>query len=369
MFRIEGSDIETLTKIERVYTELKGRISDLPAGGRFPSIRNVMREFNVSQITVDKAMELLVQDGLIVKRPKQGIFTARCDKTKAHAPRHTLAVAVPSYPSSVYERYLEELSSQVQRIGEVADVIRYDWRDRIIQSLPKKNINALILVPTSSRLTPADFFGLSQFKIPIVLISRMIRDVAIDCVEPDNVMGGELAAKHLISLGHRNLAILQAEPAGVSSESRIDGFTRKAKQMGVEDISCFDSETKPGENSALKAYEFLKSRIKTDGLGFTGLFVISDGTALGALRALHDLDISIPEQVSVVGFGDDPESVLYHPSLTTIGCDYHKVAEEAVNIIERRLSGDTKGVIQTFIPVTLVERESTGRRRTKSAGR
>ena len=339
---------------------MKDRFAERPSGIRFPSIRDVMREFNVSQFTVDKAMTLLAKDGLVVRDPKRGVFTTSRDKTNTRKKMHTLAIAVPSYPSSVYELYITELSSQVRRIGEVVKVIRYDWRDRIVQSLPQKEVDALILIPTSCRLTPADFYGLSQFKIPVVLISRTIRDVAIDCVEPDNVMGAELAAEHLISLGHKKLSILLAEPEGVSSESRIDGFTRKAKLLGIENISLMDSQTKPGENSAMNAYEFLKNKIKTDGLDFTGLFVLSDMTALGAMRALHDLKISIPGQVSGVGFGDDPESPLYHPSLTTVGTNYRLVAKEAVDIIELRLSGDKEEVIQTFIPMTLVKRESTG---------
>jgi len=353
--------IETSTKIERVYSELKDRISGLPSGTRFPSIREVMREFSVSQITVDKAMRLLSREGLIVKKPKQGIFTASASSKGSYAKKHTLAVAVPSYPSSVFEQYLEELTSQVKRIGEVVEVIRYDWRSRIVQTLPKKDIDALILVPTSGRLTPADFYGLSQYKVPVVMISRMIRDVAIDCVEPDNVMGGELAAEHLISLGHQKLAILLAEPAGVSSDSRIDGFTRRTAREGIEDVFLIDCETRPGENSAIKAYESLKAKINEKGLMFTGLFVLSDSTALGALRALHDLKISIPGQVSVVGFGDDPEAKLFHPSLTTVRGEYREVAREAVEIIERRLSGDCEEVIQKMIPMTLIQRESTGK--------
>jgi DNA-binding LacI/PurR family transcriptional regulator len=130
--------------------------------------------------------------------------------------------------------------------------------------------------------------------------------------------------------------------------------------MGIEDVALLNSHTQPGENSALKAHEFMKNRMKTDGLDFTGLFVLTDMTALGAMSALHGFSISIPGQVSVIGFGDEPESSLYHPSLTTIGCNYQEVAREAVDIIEKRLSGDTEEVIQKFIPMTLVERESTG---------
>jgi DNA-binding LacI/PurR family transcriptional regulator len=73
------------------------------------------------------------------------------------------------------------------------------------------------------------------------------------------------------------------------------------------------------------------------------------------------LKISIPGQVSVVGFGDDPEAKLFHPSLTTVRGEYREVAREAVEIIERRLSGDCEEVIQKMIPMTLIQAESTGK--------
>jgi DNA-binding LacI/PurR family transcriptional regulator len=233
-------------------------------------------------------MRLLSREGLIVKKPKQGIFTASASSKGSYAKKHTLAVAVPSYPSSVFEQYLEELTSQVKRRGEVVEVIRYDWRSRIVQTLPKKDIDALILVPTSGRLTPADFYGLSQYKVPVVMISRMIRDVAIDCVEPDNVMGGELAAEHLISLGIRSWRFYWPSRRACRSDSRIDGFTRRTAREGIEDVFLIDCETRPGENSAIKAYESLKAKINEKGLMFTGLFVLSEfdgvGGASGAAR-------------------------------------------------------------------------------------
>jgi LacI family transcriptional regulator len=316
-----------------------------------------MREFNVSQITVDRAMEMLSREGLIVKHPKKGTFVGGEEQVR----RHTLAIAAPNFVSVVYESYLIQLSLAAERIGEVAEVIRYDWRNRILQELPSnKDIDGLILVPTSHRLTPEDFYGLSKFEVPVVLISRVLRDIAMDAVEPDNEMGGEMAAEHLIGLGHRKLAILLGQPVGVSTDSRVAGFCRKAKSMGVGEVEIISCETRPGEHANLVTYEKFKAKLAKDGLHFTGLFVDSDGSALGALKALHDLKISIPGQVSVVGYDDLPDSRVYYPSLTTIHEDHAEVARVAVEIIEKRLEGDREGTIQRTIPPTLVVRESTG---------
>jgi DNA-binding LacI/PurR family transcriptional regulator len=349
------------TKIEKVYHQLRGKIEQMPSGAPLPSIRNVMKEFEVSQFTVDRALDLLLKENLIVKQPKGRTYVGEAAGETRPARKHSIVIAAPNYVSVVYESYLIQLSLAAERIGEVAEVIRYDWRNRILQELPSnKEIDGLILVPTSHRLTPEDFYGLSKFEVPVVLISRVLRDIAMDAVEPDNEIGGELAAEHLIGLGHRKLAILVGQPIGVSTDSRVGGFCRKAKSLGIGEVEIISCDTRPGEHANLVTYEKFKAKMVRDGKHFTGLFVDSDGSALGALKALHDLKISIPGEVSVVGYDDLPDSRVYYPSLTTIHEDHAEVARVAVEIIEKRLSGDREGTIQRTIPPTLIKRESTG---------
>ena len=351
---------ETATKVEWVYAELKGRIARWHRGNKMPSIRNLMREFNVSQITVDRAMDRLSEEGLIVKRPKKGIFVGPVSNQDLSVKKHTIAVAVPNYPSPIYDDYLLHLDREIRTVGELAEVIRYDWRERILQDLPSKKVDGLVLIPTGSRFSPRDFAVLGRFDRPVVLISRVLRDVGIDCVEPDNELGGELAAEHLLGLGHRRLAVLLSEPVGPATDSRIAGFMRRAAQAGVTDVRVINAETRPGENAAWKAYESMKTSVGKEA-AFSGLFVLSDGSALGALKALHELKVPVPGQVSVMGFGDIPEAGLFHPALTTIHEDRATVAREAVKILEARMAGKKGEPIHRFIPPTVVCRESTGK--------
>jgi LacI family transcriptional regulator len=351
--------IDTKTKIDQLYDGLKSRINNMSKGERFLSVREAMNEYRVSQVTVDKAMMKLSDEGLLIRMPKVGTFVSDPDLKKNEIRKHRFGIAVPNYPSSIYETYISHISHHIQQKGEVTEIIRYDWQDRVVTSLPKRQVDGLVIIPTGLCLTPEDLYRISQFNIPTVLIGRVLRGVTFDCVEPDNEIGGELVAEHLIKLGHSKLAMLLAEPAGVSTESRIKGFHRIAENAGIKEITVIDCQTKPGENAALKAYEVLQKIIDKNGCFFTGLFVMSDGSALGALKALHDAGILIPKEVSVVGFDDIPESQLYYPALTTVRGDYDQVSQTAVDIIERRLAGDKTEAIQLQIPPQLVVREST----------
>lgn len=352
--------IETSTKFEKVYHSLKKQIAVLPPGMRIPSVRDVMRQYGVSQITVDRAMSMLAKDNLIVTRVGKGTYVSDTSSAKSSSATHKIAIAVHDWPCSLSDLFLSELSEKINQIGELTRVIRYNWADRIIRTLPREKIDALIIIPPGAKLEPSDIYRVYNFSIPVVLVDRVLHNLTVDCVGTDNEYGGAMVANHLIKSGHRKLAVLIAEPHVTTAESRVAGFCKQAKLSGIDHVEIIDCQTISGQNSTSQAYNVLKSKIETGGFNSTGLFVTSDPTALGALKALHDSGISIPKEVGVVGFDDIPESKFYHPSLTTIHQDVPAIAEAAIEIIEKRLSGRKAESYQRAIPPRLVIRESTG---------
>jgi len=349
-----------MTKAERVYRELRQRVETMDRGMRFPSVRQVIRELGVSQVTVDRALDRLSEEGLIVRRPKRGIFIAGDDEPGREVSTRRIGVAIPDYPSPVYESYARHMMRQVDAAGHMVRLLRYSWRDRVPRGLTLERLDGLVLVPTGTQFHPEDIYRISRMGVPVVLMERLVPGVVMDCVGPDNEGGGALAASHLIELGHRRLAVLVCEPRGVTLEARVAGFRRQVEASGLASPRVIDGHVEPGESAALRACLVLKGEIEREGVTFTGLFVVSDGSAIGALKALHDGGIGIPDQVSVVGFGDIPEAAVYHPSLTTIREDTAAMAHAAVEIIERRLDGDQTPAIQRVLAPDLVVRESTG---------
>jgi len=347
------------SKFKNVYSDLKNRISDLPPGQRLPTIREIMEEFKVSQVTVERALTLLSRDGLILRSSRKGTYVAETKKRTTSRKTFRIALAVPDYPSPVCDAFLPALKTRIKQIGELSKIIRFDWRDRILRAIPRNQFDGLILFPAAGKYDPSDLQRIKDFKIPVVVMSRIFSDIAVDCVSTDDDFGGALAAEHLLSLGHRKLAVLISEPHVPTVDAKVNGFCKRAHLAGIDDVEIIDCQTQAGEQSSWKACETLKSRIETGGLTFSAVFVVSDASALGAIKACHTLKIDIPERLSLIGFDGIPEGEVYHPALTTIHCDRNLDVQAAVDILSCRLAGNQEQAIQRLIRPKLVIREST----------
>lgn len=347
------------SKFKTLYSDLKGRIGTMPAGHRLPTVREVMEEFRVSQVTVERALSLLSKEGLIVRSSRKGTYVSESrSSTKARA-TYRIALAMPDYPSPVFDAFLPALKTQLEQIGELSKIIRFDWRNRVVRSVPKNQIDGLVLFPATGKYEPSDLQRIKDFGIPVVVMSRMFADIAVDCVATDDDFGGSLAAEHLLSLGHRKLAVLISEPRVPDVDAKIEGFCKRAHLAGLDDIELIDCHTQPGDSASWKAYETLKSRIEAGGLTFTGVFVVSDSSALGAIKACHILGIDVPGQLSIIGADGIAEGAMYHPALTTVFGDRMLEVQAAADILALRLAGNRGQAIQRLIRPTLVVRDST----------
>lgn len=347
------------TKSDTIYRELKSRIQTMAAGARLPSVRVTMRQFGVSQVTVDRAMRRLAKEGIIEKRVGMGTFVAGGAHRKNRIGLKHIAIAVPDVSSPVLDNYLELLRMRIEQNGDLAKVIRYDYRDRVPRTLPRESLDGLLFYPTASYMEGEEIVRLKKFGVPVVILDGTYPNLAVDSVSANDTYGGSLAADHLLKLGHRRLGILVGEPRTGTVDRRMEGFCLQARLMGVEEPQIYDAGTRTGEWSIQKAYEEMKQRIAAGALNVTGLFVVSDVTALGCLKACHETNIQVPEQISVIGFDGLEEGSFYHPSLTTIQVDRDKEARAALEILQRRWSGDSTPSIQKEICPKLITRDST----------
>jgi len=303
-------------------------------------------------------MERLHREGWIVRRVGKGTFVAPETRDRPATARRTIMLALPDYPSPNYEAYAQIFSRLTQDAGHEARIVRYDWRDKILRTIPREAMEGLIVVPAGARLDVADMYRLKRVNVPFVVMDRLLNGLEIDFVCGDDELGAGMAADHLLKLGHRRLAVLLSEPR--VDERRENGFLRQARFGGAEYVETIDCRTISGDSSFRRAYEILTARIPKEGLNFSGLFVLSDTSALGALKAFHDLKINVPEQVSVVGFDGTLEGEFYHPALTTIRIDNEEKFRQAIAILRRRLDNGRDGALCHLVKPELVVRESTG---------
>jgi DNA-binding LacI/PurR family transcriptional regulator len=170
----------------------------------------------------------------------------------------------------------------------------------------------------------------------------------------DQQYGTGLGMKHLLDLGHRRIACITGPPRWSASKERRKGWANTLQREGLELGPCLE-----GDWSAASGFAAAVRLLESSPRPFTAIVVANDHMALGVLRALHAKDIKVPEDISVVGYDDLPESRFFEPPLTTIHHDFARQGERSVEVLLSIIEGEKfESPLQLLRP-ELVIREST----------
>lgn len=188
--------------------------------------------------------------------------------------------------------------------------------------------------------------------VPLVLVEG---DLSRDAwsVGVDQAAGARLATEHLLDLGHREILHLAGPLDWSEARARRDGWRTAMVAAGLRPL-----EPLPGDWSLARGYA---ARDEVLASGATAVFAANDQLALGLLCALHEGGRSVPHDLSLVGFDDQPEAAYAIPPLTTIRQDFGSVGRRAVETLRRAIGGEP-GLVQQLVQPELVSRASTARR-------
>jgi len=212
--------------------------------------------------------------------------------------------------------------------------------ERYLETLLDRRVEALIVV-ANWLFVNIDVMGdLEKNNIPTAMIGRELQAGSVSSVIVDNELGAQAAIEHLFSLGHRQIAFLRGPRHIADTAPRWNGIRNFAKAHGLQidaDL-VFDL---PGSGNPLSGFEAgcsLTEELVRRKRQFTALMAFDDMTAFGAIRALTNCGIRVPEQVSVIGFDDIAHSSLLTPALTTVRQPMPEMGEMAVSIVAESIS-------------------------------
>jgi len=168
----------------------------------------------------------------------------------------------------------------------------------------------------------------------------------------DQKLGARMAVAHLISLGHQQIGHVSGPLDWVDGKARVDGWREELAEAGLPDDLLVEGDWSAGSGYRI-GQQLAEQR------SATAVFVSNDQMALGLLRAFGEKGIRVPEDVSLVGFDDQPESAYFMPPLTTVRQDFEELGRRCVDAMvgEIEQGADVSGVVVT---PELVVRESTG---------
>jgi LacI family transcriptional regulator len=196
--------------------------------------------------------------------------------------------------------------------------------------------------------------------IPTVLVGTGRENASGSSVRIDNFRAAHEMTRYVQSLGHHKIGFIQGHPQQIDSAQRYQGYREAMREAGLPINTDWVKQGYYTYRSGLTAgEEILSGRHRP-----TAIFASNDDMAAGALTAAHKLRISVPEELSVVGFDDSPVANIVWPSLTTIRQPIEKLTKLALSMlleeIKRHRSGAPRTDQQKVIRLSLVERESAG---------
>lgn len=234
-------------------------------------------------------------------------------------------------------------------ITSIAELTQYEL-EQAINTLRRQAVEGiLIIAPLLGAET--DFLKELVNIIPIVLVDAdQASGLAFSSV--DQKAGGKLGAAHLLKLGHCNIAFLGGPQQWNDAQLREQGWLSVLAGAGLEPVA-----QAYGDWSAQSGYRAVKQLLKKR--NFTGLLVANDQMALGALRAIREAGLEVPEDISVVGFDNIPESDYFDPPLTTVEQDFPNLGQTCLNQLLALIETPAEAPPVRVIPPKLVIRAST----------
>ena len=197
-----------------------------------------------------------------------------------------------------------------------------------------------------------------SFPFPVIAISGHRNVAGVTNVVIDHKRAAELALEHLVRLGHRDIAFMKGPKVSSDSEVRWQSICEVASNMGLKmhPELCVEMEfSTPFPDMGYPVIE----RLLAQGGHFTALFAFNDVSAIGAIRALRDAGMEVPDDVAVVGFDDIPSAAYNTPSLTTIRQPLRRMGEIAAQTLLERLRTKGAALPEVAVEPELVIREST----------
>lgn len=316
--------------------------------------RVINNEPHVSEKTRRRVMAVIEREGFAPNPAARALVTQR---TKV------IGVVIPVRPFVIFEDafYFPTLLHGVSRVSNERDYAMLLWlgqsdedEKRFYQRISSNRLVDGVVIASATHDNPlvAHFF---EMNVPFVLVERPAHHQdQISYVTIDNVEAASDAVSHLISVGRRRVGSITGSLVNTDGIDRVEGYKRAlhAARLPVDESLIVE-----GNFTYRSGYMGMKILLARS---VDAVFAASDVTARGALQALHEAGVRVPDDVAVVGFDDLPTAVQVRPRLTTVRQPIEEKGASAAALLLDMLETNTYEPRRVVLPTQLIVRESCG---------
>lgn len=340
-------------KYQHLADILKEQLRTHPAGKRLPSVRSLMKRFQVSQHTVMRALDLLQREELVTRRHGSGIFRSDVNRSP------TIAFCRSNFNS---------IETQGKENSLLAGCTKRGWKLSIHRFEPGKvdsfsdeiEADGFIILPEMVTFQSPLLSRIVKNQIPRIVLGRDTGSAGLDFVTGNDYGVLNELILGLVERGHNKLAFLVSEVHFYEVRERIKAFSQLCRILGLEYV-ILAPQIQYGENSISKSETFLRKYLTQHSprLPFTALITCSLCGSIPALRVLYYAGFKVPDNCSLCCMGTDTNSHYLIPSLTNASAHHQESAEACLSLLEKRFAGDASPLLFEMISYHVQWREST----------
>jgi LacI family transcriptional regulator len=330
-----------------------------------PTINDVAKRAGVAPITVSRVIN---NSGYFSEETRQRVEAAiaelgyvpnRLARGLRTKQTNTLALVMTDITNPFFTtvaRGVEDTAGEADYTVTFCNTDESEAKEqKYLNLLIQQQVDGILLVP--ARSTPDSVNYLQKHSTPVVVLDRRMPGGETDVVRCDSEKGAYHLVRLLLDLGHRRIAILGG-PEGVSTaEDRLSGYRQAMEEEGLKD---YKELVQVGSFTQSSGYEMAKQAVSLTTRP-TAIFAANNFIAFGALKALQESGLKVPEDLALVAFDDLPPALVIFPFLTVAAQPAYEMAQEATKLLLARLQNDTARECQEIIlPTELIVRQSSG---------
>lgn len=368
---------------EKIVSDIIDQLNNgsLHVGDKLPTEIELAKSYSVSRITVTKAMNILKQEGYLIRFPNRGTFVSedfpRVNKSSSiktdilttnaklnNGDTHNIkkiAFLMPVIEGSFCLNIIRGLSSVFSRSGFGLLIMPSEdakKEEQLLQFCMQTNVDGIILFPVNQEYYSDNLLSVKLSGLPFVLIDRELPGIDTDYIISDNVMSGFMCAEHLYNLGHKSIAFVSKTSSETYTvNKRIQGLLNKTNSLMLPSSNIHIIEqldiNQPFDVYTDKFKELIEDQ------GVTAFVLCESEVCIYIYNLLKKMDYSIPEDISMISFDNPINSSPDFDFFTHIDQSEYLMACDSANLIIQRMQDKSTPTQHKVVTPKLEIRRST----------
>lgn len=308
------------------------------------------KEFRISKETVEMVMAYAKEKGYSPNLIAKGL---QASKT------FTIGLMIPDIANPFFAlmaKHIEKAASLANYSILLIDAEENtEKEEKQVNVMISRKVDGIIAAPVGKSFE--HFRKIVKQGIPLVFVDRYFKNIDIPYITSDNFQGGYEATKHLIENGHRLIGLIKGDESTEPVIERKNGYRKALEEKGI----LIPTEYEAGnEFSFENGYESARNLLKLPQPP-TALLTMSNLLGLGAIKAIKEFELKLPDSISLIVYDDQPYASYLNPPVTTIKQDSEQMGKLAIDFILKKINNEDIENLAVTIPVQLISRASVNK--------